>query len=136
MEIIDVEPEVIPYISREQLGAQRKVYFDIYGCQMNFNDTEIIWSILRKNGYLKTESLSEADVVLIVTCAIRDGAESKIWNKIDYLKGLRVRRRRLGAKQLTIGVLGCMAERLKHKMVEQEQAIDLGTYIIFFLVGK
>lgn len=114
----------IPYLSNTQFGQNRKVFFDIYGCQMNFSDTEIIWSILRDNGYLKTDNIKEADVVLVVTCAIREGAESKIWNKINNLKGLRNAKKTSG--QMKIGILGCMAERLKHKMLEKEQAIDLG----------
>lgn len=119
--------ENIPYLTNTQYGLHRKVYFDIYGCQMNFNDTEIVWSILKNNGYLKTDKLNDADVVLVVTCSIREGAESKIWNKIDYLKGIRATKLRSGNKiPMKIGILGCMAERLKHKMLEKEQAIDLG----------
>lgn len=124
------EIENIPYLQNLQYGEGRKVFFDIYGCQMNFSDTEIIWSILKSNGYLKTDSPIEADVILIVTCAIREGAESKIWNKIDNLKALR-RKKSRGFK---IGVLGCMAERLKHNLLEKEQAIDLGWLFKMFFI--
>lgn len=82
------------------------VYFDIYGCQMNVNDTEVIWSILKDSGFVKTNSLNEADVVLIITCAIREGAESKIWNKLQYLKGLNHVRQRNKKPEMKIGILG------------------------------
>lgn len=114
------ESEVVPYLQESNLkyGQYRKVYFDVYGCQMNANDTEIIWSILKANNFLKTEDLNDADVVLIVTCAIREGAENKIWNKLSYLNGLRAQRAKHGKKrpQMKIGILGCMAERLKEKV--------------------
>ncbi|XP_067003045.2 CDK5RAP1-like protein [Anabrus simplex] len=118
--------EDVPYIKHYTNGNNRKVYFDVYGCQMNVSDTEIIWSILKNAGFQKTESISEADVVLVVTCAIREGAESKVWNKIENLKGLKkARAKRKDKPQMKIGILGCMAERLKHRLVEKEQAVDL-----------
>lgn len=120
--------EAIPYVQNaSSFGQRRKVYFDIYGCQMNVNDTEIIWSILKSNGFLKTDNLREADVVLVITCAIRDGAESKVWNRLEYLKGIRnSRNKKKNTVQMKIGLLGCMAERLKHKVLEKDQAVDLG----------
>lgn len=128
---VEAAAENVPYLELARFGLRRKVFFDIYGCQMNFNDTEIIWSILKANGYRKTEDVRQADVVLVVTCAIRDGAEAKIWNKIDYLKGLRNARRKTGDRtQMRIGILGCMAERLKHQLLEKEQAIDLGELML------
>lgn len=110
--------EVIPYLQETQnYGLFQKVYFDVYGCQMNVNDTEIIWSILKSNGYLKTDKLEEADIVLIVTCAIRESAESKIWNRLTYLNSIRTKRNKQKNKpKMKIGVLGCMAERLKEKV--------------------
>lgn len=123
----NLRPANIPYLASHQYGDNRKVYFDIYGCQMNVNDTEVIWSILKKHKFVKTEVLEEADVILVVTCAIREGAEQKIWNKIDYLKGLKNRRKRQKTGiDIKIGLLGCMAERLKHRLVEKEKAVDIG----------
>jgi tRNA A37 methylthiotransferase MiaB len=74
---------------------------------MNVNDTDIIWSILKGVGYLKTESVEEADVILVVTCAIREGAETKVWNKLKHLKALKKAREKQHLKpQLKIGILG------------------------------
>lgn len=119
------ETEVVPYLqSVETYGCQRKVYFDVYGCQMNVNDTEIIWSILKQNGFLKTDQLTDADVVLLVTCAIRESAEAKIWHRLQQLNALR-RTKRKGKPHMKIGILGCMAERLKHKILEKEKTVDV-----------
>lgn len=118
-------PENVPYLDQlENFGRRRKVFFEVYGCQMNVNDTEIIWSVLKSANYLKTPSLEEADVVLIVTCAIRDGAESKIWHRINNIKQLKRKKQRDG-HSLRIGILGCMAERLKEAILEKEKAVDL-----------
>lgn len=74
---------------------------------MNVNDTEIIWSILKDVGYLKSESIQEADVILIVTCAIREGAEIKVWNKLKHFRSLKKAREKQNHKpQLKIGILG------------------------------
>lgn len=123
----DLEKMSHPYIEMSDIqGHGRKVYFDVYGCQMNVNDTEVAWSILQAHGYLRTNKVHEADVVLVMTCSIREGAEQKIWNKLDYLRGLK--NKRMAHKKLTpmkIGILGCMAERLKKKLVEKEKSIDI-----------
>jgi tRNA-N(6)-(isopentenyl)adenosine-37 thiotransferase enzyme MiaB len=119
------EEEVVPYLQdATRYGQKRKVYFDVYGCQMNVNDTEIIWAILQSNNYVKTDELLEADVVLIVTCAIRDGAEQKIWNRLDYLRGINKNRSRYSPR-FKVGILGCMAERLKHKVLEKDSTVDV-----------
>ncbi|CAL4233474.1 unnamed protein product [Meganyctiphanes norvegica] len=116
-----------PYVKIDDIqGHGRKVYFDVYGCQMNVSDAEVAWSILKSHGYLRTDVLKNADVVLVMTCSIREGAENKIWNKIDYLKGLKNKRlQRKDAIPMKIGILGCMAERLKTKLVEKEKSIDI-----------
>lgn len=121
------EDEVIPYLqSTRKFGERRKVYFDVYGCQMNVNDTEIVWSILKANDFLQTKNLNDADVVLMITCAIREGAEAKIWNRLEYLKGIRNRKaKQKDSPRMKIGILGCMAERLKHKILEREKAVDI-----------
>ncbi|OWR45282.1 CDK5RAP1 protein [Danaus plexippus plexippus] len=125
-EVITHRP-YIPYLPDIiQDTSKRKVYFDVYGCQMNLNDTEIVWSILKKEGFEKTEVEEEADVFLVMTCAIREGAETKIWHRLDHLRGFK-RRRSLAKnmKPIKIGILGCMAERLKEKLIEKEKAVDV-----------
>jgi len=96
-------PIVISYFSMMCVS----VYFEVYGCQMNVNDTDIIWSILKDVGYMKTESIQEADVILVVTCAIREGAETKVWNKLKHFRVLKKAREKQHLKpQLKIGILG------------------------------
>jgi len=96
-------PIVISYFSMMCVS----VYFEVYGCQMNVNDTDIIWSILKGAGYVKTESIQEADVILVVTCAIREGAETKVWNKLKHLRVLKKAREKQNlTPQLKIGILG------------------------------
>ncbi|XP_020846406.1 mitochondrial tRNA methylthiotransferase CDK5RAP1 [Phascolarctos cinereus] len=114
-----------PYLTAEALvGRGRKVYLETYGCQMNVNDTEIAWSILQKNGYLRTNSLHEADVILLVTCSIREKAEQTIWNRLKRLKSVKARRLK-SQVPLRIGILGCMAERLKEEILEREKLVDI-----------
>ncbi|MGM9741724.1 MAG: tRNA (N6-isopentenyl adenosine(37)-C2)-methylthiotransferase MiaB [Candidatus Cryptobacteroides sp.] len=90
-----------------------KVYIETYGCQMNVNDTEVIFSILAKAGYVRTENMDEADVIMANTCSIRDNAEQRIWGRIDQFYGCK--RLREG---VVTGIVGCMAERLKDKLLE------------------
>lgn len=118
-----VVEESIPYLNNPIDSKRRKVLFEIYGCQMNVNDTDVVWSILKSNNFLKTDNIKEADVVLIMTCAIREGAENKIWHRLQHLKAVKKKRIR---HHLKIGILGCMAERLKTQLIEKEQAVDLG----------
>ncbi|XP_030860691.1 mitochondrial tRNA methylthiotransferase CDK5RAP1 isoform X1 [Gorilla gorilla gorilla] len=114
-----------PYLTMDELlGRQRKVYLETYGCQMNVNDTEIAWSILQKSGYLRTSNLQEADVILLVTCSIREKAEQTIWNRLHQLKALKTRRPR-SRVPLRIGILGCMAERLKEEILNREKMVDI-----------
>ncbi|XP_071134192.1 mitochondrial tRNA methylthiotransferase CDK5RAP1-like [Mytilus edulis] len=116
------------YISKSTLdGQNRKVYFDVHGCQMNVNDVEISWSVLKNSGYTRTTELGQADVILMMTCSIRDGAEQKIWRKLNILKQYKKKRQRNSENlpPLKIGILGCMAERLKSKILEQEKMVDL-----------
>ncbi|KAL6111331.1 cdk5rap1 [Pungitius sinensis] len=113
------------YLSEDLLvGNSRKVYFETYGCQMNVNDTEIAWSILQRKGYLRTVDLREADVVLLVTCSIREKAEQTIWNRLRQLTAMKKRRLKSHAP-MKIGILGCMAERLKTELLEREKLVDL-----------
>uniref|UniRef100_A0A8B9LGP0 Mitochondrial tRNA methylthiotransferase CDK5RAP1 n=1 Tax=Astyanax mexicanus TaxID=7994 RepID=A0A8B9LGP0_ASTMX len=113
-----------PYLPHISPASVPKVYFETYGCQMNVNDTEIAWSILQKGGYLRTSELSEADVVLLVTCSVREKAEQTIWNRLKQLTLLKKKRLKASA-QLKIGILGCMAERLKTELLEKEKLVDV-----------
>ncbi|XP_076278114.1 CDK5RAP1-like protein isoform X2 [Lasioglossum baleicum] len=97
------------------------VYFEVYGCQMNVNDTEIIWSVLKSHGYQKVDAINKANIVLLVTCSIRDSAEQKVWNKLDALNGIR----RKAKNKMKIGLLGCMAERLKDKILDKGKLVDI-----------
>jgi tRNA-2-methylthio-N6-dimethylallyladenosine synthase len=99
---------------------KRKLYLESYGCQMNFSDSEIVASILQQNGFETTREILEADVVFLNTCAIRDNAEQRVRNRLQELKSIK--RRRPG---MVVGVLGCMAERLKSKLLEEEQLVDI-----------
>ncbi|NXL26072.1 CK5P1 protein, partial [Setophaga kirtlandii] len=101
-----------------------KVYLETYGCQMNVSDTEIVWAILQKNGYARTKELGEADVVLLVTCSVREKAEQAIWNRLQHLKALKARRRQARAP-LRVGILGCMAERLKEEILHREKLFNV-----------
>ena len=97
--------------------SRPKVYIETYGCQMNVNDSEVILSILQDAGYVLTEDICQADVILANTCSIRDNAEQRIWGRIDQFK---IQKKKRG--NVVIGIVGCMAERLKDKLLE---AVDL-----------
>lgn len=93
---------------------------------MNESDSEIINSILKNNGYELSKSIEDADIVLINTCAIRENAENKIWNRLQDIKGMKnSQKNNLRNKKLITGVLGCMAERLKEKLIEKNKIVDL-----------
>lgn len=96
----------------------KKLYIETYGCQMNVNDTEVIFSILGKEGYQRTEDINEADVIMANTCSIRDNAEQRIWGRIEQFAHHRKKR---GA---IVGIVGCMAERLKDSLLDSHK-VDL-----------
>ncbi len=98
----------------------KKVYAETYGCQMNFSDTEIVFSILQNNGYEITPEIREADLILLNTCSIRDHAEQRVIKRLGALKALRKKK-----PGTVIGVLGCMAERLKEQLLQEQDHIDL-----------
>lgn len=98
----------------------KKYYIESYGCQMNFSDSEIVASILANNGFQSTKDYNEADIVFLNTCSIREKAEQTVRNRINQLSVIK--KRNPGA---LIGVLGCMAERLKEKLLEEEKLVDL-----------
>ncbi len=98
----------------------RKLYIESYGCQMNFSDSEIVSSIMQKQGFQTTNSAEDADVIFINTCSIRDKAEQTVRNRLAQFNAIKQHK-----PQVTIGVLGCMAERLKSKLLEEEKIVDL-----------
>ncbi|HOW31247.1 MAG TPA: tRNA (N6-isopentenyl adenosine(37)-C2)-methylthiotransferase MiaB [Bacteroidales bacterium] len=102
------------------LPDKKKVYIETYGCQMNFSDSEIVGSILEENAYERTSDIKTADLILVNTCSIRDNAEQRVRNRLSEMHALKKRK-----PELMIGILGCMAERLKDKLLEEERHIDL-----------
>src|SRR5688572_15476203 len=101
-------------------GKARKLYIESYGCAMNFSDSEIVTSILHAEGFDTTSEFERADVVLLNTCSIREKAEQTVRNRLKHFNGLKRKK-----PELVIGVLGCMAERLKSKFLEEERIVDL-----------
>ena len=102
------------------MPAGRSIYIESYGCQMNFSDSEIVMSIMAAKGYTVAHNVDEADLVLLNTCAIRDNAEQKIRHRLQSLKPVK-----RAKPALMVGILGCMAERLKAKLLDEEKLVDL-----------
>lgn len=98
----------------------KKLFLESYGCQMNFSDSEIVASILIDKGYTTTNNFEEADLIFVNTCSIRDAAEARVRNRLNDFK--RVKEKNPGA---LVGVLGCMAERMKTQILEEEKLVDL-----------
>ncbi|HET6243249.1 MAG: tRNA (N6-isopentenyl adenosine(37)-C2)-methylthiotransferase MiaB [Bacteroidetes bacterium] len=111
--------EVLSIASSVKQGG-KKFYLESYGCAMNFSDSEIVASILIQQGFSTTNIADESDVIFINTCAIRDNAELKIRNRLRQFNALKKQR-----PSLIIGVLGCMAERIKSKLLEEEKLVDI-----------
>ena len=101
-------------------ALSKKVYIETYGCQMNVADSEVVVSILSKAGYEPTENIKDAGLILINTCSIRDNAEQRIWGRLKAISHLKKQK-----NDLRIGIIGCMAERLKEKLIETDQLVDL-----------
>lgn len=99
---------------------KRKVYIETYGCQMNVADSEVVISILTNKGFQHTQDINEAGLILINTCSIRENAEQRIWSRLKTVSNLKKRR-----KDILIGLIGCMAERLKEKVIETDHLVDL-----------
>ncbi|ORZ33231.1 hypothetical protein BCR44DRAFT_1438582 [Catenaria anguillulae PL171] len=110
----------IPYLAKPD-GQKRKFYIEVYGCQMNTNDSELLNAILHSSGFERTLDLAHSDIVFLMTCAIRDNAEQKIWSRLRQLKSMRTKH----GIAPQIGVLGCMAERLRDKLLDQEKLVDV-----------
>ncbi|HOK25402.1 MAG TPA: tRNA (N6-isopentenyl adenosine(37)-C2)-methylthiotransferase MiaB [Bacteroidales bacterium] len=99
---------------------RKKLYIETYGCQMNIADSEIVASILNESGYDVTRDINEASLILLNTCSIRENAEQKIWNRLKALKSVRKKN-----PSVMIGVIGCMAERLKEKLIQNDLPVDI-----------
>ena len=99
---------------------RKKFYIETYGCQMNVADSEVVASLMNENGYDRTEKMEEADLILVNTCSIRENAEQRVWGRLDVFKQVKTRK-----PGLKVGVIGCMAERLKEKLIDQEKSVDL-----------
>jgi len=97
-----------------------KVYIETYGCQMNVVDSEVVVSILADEGYAVTQKLTDADLVLVNTCSVRENAEQRVRGRLDVFRMEKKKR-----PELLVGVIGCMAERLKHQLLEEEKSVDL-----------
>lgn len=131
---IDPSATVVPYLedsSRKVDGG--KLYVETYGCQMNVNDMEIVLAIMKDSGYTEiVQTPEESDIIFINTCAIRENAEHKIWHRLNYFKHLKTRWNRdpvlsatRPAKPPKVAVLGCMAERLKEKLIVADKMVDV-----------
>lgn len=105
---------------RPIVGDGRKLYIETYGCQMNAGDSEVVLSILQGDGFRYTEDPAGADVILINTCSIRDNAEQRIWGRLRELRQYKKKN-----KGLLVGVIGCMAERLREKLIDREELVNL-----------
>lgn len=101
--------------------AKRKLYLESYGCAMNFADSEVVASIMAVEGYSSTKDINEADAIFLNTCAVRENAEQTVWNRLHQIKHNEKKRN----PNLVVGVLGCMAERLKKDLMDREQMVDL-----------
>ncbi|MFT5595620.1 MAG: tRNA-2-methylthio-N6-dimethylallyladenosine synthase [Flammeovirgaceae bacterium] len=108
-------------LKRESTKKSRKLYLESYGCAMNFADSEIVASIMKENGFETTGNSEEADLILINTCSIRDKAEQRIRKRLMQFNTLKKKKR----SNMMIGILGCMAERLKEQLLEEEKLVDL-----------
>jgi tRNA-2-methylthio-N6-dimethylallyladenosine synthase len=105
---------------KEKFGNERKLYIESYGCQMNFSDSEIVASILANEGFNTTDILEEADLVLVNPCSIREKAELTVRKRLEKFNAVKKQR-----PHMKVGVLGCMAERLKSQLLEEEKIVDM-----------
>lgn len=118
--VIEDQPQVLQQTVPSAGSAARALYVETYGCQMNLNDTEIVQAIMVQQGYRLADSIEDADVVLLNTCAIRENAERKIHERLKHLRYWRKRK-----PELVVGVLGCMAERLRKSLLGEHGLVDV-----------
>jgi len=124
IEVLDSETvsniEVTKVLESSNTDKPRKLYIESYGCQMNFSDSEIVASILQNEGFDTTSDLAQADVVFLNTCSIREKAEQTVRNRLNQIQSFKKKK-----PEMIVGVLGCMAERLKTQLLEEEKIVDL-----------
>lgn len=118
--VIDESVQGSAILTDQDADNSRKLYIESYGCQMNFSDSEIVASILAKEGFNTTSVLEEADLVLVNTCSIREKAEVTVRKRLEKFNAVKKSR-----PQMKVGVLGCMAERLKNQLLEEEKIVDM-----------
>ena len=118
--VIEEKKQGEALVTEQITGNHKKLFIESYGCQMNLNDSEIVASILAKEGFNTTQILEEADLVLVNTCSIRDKAEQTVRKRLQKYNEVK----KINPK-MKVGVLGCMAERLKTKFLEEEKIVDL-----------
>lgn len=118
--IIDEKKQGTALVQTTNAGNTRNLYIESYGCQMNFSDSEIVASILSTEGFNTTTSIDEADLVLVNTCSIREKAELTVRKRLEKFNAVKKTR-----PHMKVGVLGCMAERLKSKLLEEEKIVDM-----------
>lgn len=118
--VIDEKIQGKALVTKAIDGNAKKLFIESYGCQMNMNDSEIVASILAKEGFNTTQSLEDADLVLVNTCSIREKAEQTVRNRLKKYNHVKK-----SNPKMKVGVLGCMAERLKEKFLEEEKIVDL-----------
>lgn len=114
--------ETVRISADEPNAGKKKLFIESYGCQMNFSDSEIVASVMRDAGFATTSDVNNADLIFLNTCAIRDNAEQKVRNRLKQLNVIKKTK-----PGMLIGVLGCMAERLKTKFLEEEKMVDIVT---------
>ena len=112
-------------INNEEYGVNAaetlpKLYIETYGCQMNVSDSEIVAALMQKNGFMLADNPNEADLIFINTCSIRDNAEQRVRGRLDVFRQYKKKN-----PELIVGVIGCMAERLKEQLLEQEETVDI-----------
>ena len=118
--VIDESIQGSTTVAEPHFDNSRKLYIESYGCQMNFSDSEIVASILVKEGFNTTSILEEADLVLVNTCSIREKAEITVRKRLEKFNAVKKNK-----PQMKVGVLGCMAERLKSQLLEEEKIVDM-----------
>lgn len=116
----NAEQQDVKVLPDESTGNTRKLYIESYGCQMNFSDSEIVASILRKEGFDTTSDINQADLVFLNTCSIREKAEQTVRNRLGQINSIKKQK-----PEMMVGILGCMAERLKTRLLDEEKIVDL-----------
>jgi tRNA-2-methylthio-N6-dimethylallyladenosine synthase len=114
--------ETVRVSENEPVSGKKRLFIESYGCQMNFSDSEIVASVMREAGFATTSDVNDADLIFLNTCSIRDNAEQKVRNRLKHLNFIKKNK-----PGTLIGVLGCMAERLKTKFLEEEKMVDIVT---------